>query len=203
MSKAYDQLASDTDLNVTVEALKNNGFDVIVVDSKSDAKAAVVDMVEKGSEVFTATSVTLDETGIAEVMNGDDYVSLRNKMNALWGQPDKKKDMMQIVAAPDVVLGSVHAVTRDGKLLVASNTGSQLPSEAYTAGKVIYVVGSQKLVEDVADGIKRIEEYSVPLEDVRAQAAYGIHTNFRKLLVFNNEVPGRVSVVIVKEKLGY
>ena len=203
MNNVYDQLASQEDLDVTVEALSKNGFDVTVVETKEEAKQVVVGMVDKGAEVFTATSVTLDDTGIADVMNGDDYVSLRNKMNALWGQPDKKKEMMQIVASPDVVLGSVHAVTRDGKLMVASNTGSQLPSEAYTASKVIYVVGSQKLVKDMADGLQRIEEYTVPLEDVRAQAAYGVHTNFRKLLIFNNEVPGRVSVVIVKENLGY
>lgn len=203
MSTVYDQLADEATINETVEALTKNGFEVKVFDTKEDAKEAVVEMVPKGSEVFTATSVTLDDTGIGEAVNGPDYVSLRNKMNALWGQPDKKKEMMQIVASPDVVLGSVHAVTRDGKLLIASNTGSQLPSEAYTASKVIFVVGAQKLVKDIADGIKRIEEHSVPLEDVRAQAAYGRPTNFRKLLIFNNEVEGRATVVIIKENLGY
>lgn len=203
MSKAYDQLASEAELNEAVEALKKNGFDVQVFETKEEAKTAVIDMVPKGSEVFTATSVTLDDTGIAEALNGDDYVSLRNKMNAFWGQPDKKKDMMHVVASPDYVLGSVHAITRDGKLMIASNTGSQLPSEAYTASNVIYVAGSQKIVDDMQDGLKRINEYSVSLEDARARVAYGNPTNFRKLLVFNNEVPGRVTVVIIKENLGY
>ncbi len=203
MSTVYDQLADEATIAATVEALTKNGFEVKVFDTKEEAKAAVIDMVPKGTEVFTATSVTLDATGIAEVLNGSDYVSLRDKMAAFWGQDDKKKEMKRVVAAPEVVLGSVHAITRDGKLMIASNTGSQLPSEAYTGDKVIFVVGAQKFVADVADGIKRIEEHSVPLEDVRAQAAYGIHTNFRKLLVLNNEVPGRITVVIIKENLGY
>jgi L-lactate utilization protein LutC len=203
MSRSYDQVASESEITATAKALTKNGFEVQVVDSKTAAKQAVVAMVPKGTEVFTATSVTLDETGIAEELNGPEYVSLRNKMSAFWGQEDKKKEMKRVVAAPEVVLGSVHAITRDGKLMIASNTGSQLPSEAYTADKVIFVVGAQKLVTDVADGIKRIEEHSVPLEDVRAQAAYGVHTNFRKLLVINNEMPGRITIVIVKETLGY
>lgn len=203
MSTVYDQLASEADIATTVEALTSNGFDVSVYDTKEEAKEAVVAMVPKGSEVFTGTSVTLDDTGIGEALNGPDFVSLRGKMMALWGQEDKKKDMKRLVAAPDVMVNSVHAITRDGKLLIASNTGSQLPNDAYGADKVIFVVGAQKLVTDVADGIKRIEEHSVPLEDVRAQAAYGVHTNFRKLLILNNEVPGRVSVVIIKEVLGY
>ena len=203
MSTVYDQLATEADLAATVEALAKNGFDVKVFETKEEAKEAVIAMVPKGSEVFTATSVTLDETGIAEVLNGDDYVSLRNQMTALWGQEDKKKEMKKIVAAPDYMLNSVHAITRDGKLMIASATGSQLPNDAYGADKVIFVVGAKKLVTDIADGIKRIEEHSVPLEDVRAQAAYGIHTNFRKLLVLNNEVPGRITVVIIKENLGY
>lgn len=203
MSTVYDQLADEAIITITVEALTKNGFDVHVFDTKEEAKQAVLDMVPKGSEVFTGTSVTLDDTGLAEALNGNDYVSLRNKMNALYGQEDKKKDMKRMVAAPDVMVNSVHAITRDGKLMIASNTGSQLPNDAYGADKVIFVVGAQKLVTDVADGIKRIEEHSVPLEDVRAQAAYGIHTNFRKLLILNNEVPGRISVVIIKEVLGY
>lgn len=203
MSTVYNQVASQEDIDVTVKALEKNGFDVAVVDTKEEAKEAVLEMVSKGAEVFTGTSVTLDETGLAEALNGDDYVSLRNKMNALWGQEDKKKDMKRMVAAPDVMVNSVHAITRDGKLMIASNTGSQLPNDVYGADKVIFVVGAQKLVTDVADGIKRIEEHSVPLEDVRAQAAYGVPTNFRKLLIINNEVPGRISVVIIKENLGY
>lgn len=203
MSTVYDQLADESVIATTVEALTKNGFDVHVFDTKEEAKKAVIAMVPKGSEVFTGTSVTLDETGIGEVLNGPDYVSLRNQMMALWGQEDKKKDMKRMVAAPDIMLNSVHAITRDGKLMIASATGSQLPNDAFGADRVIFVVGAQKIVKDIAGGIKRIEEYSVPLEDVRAQAAYGVHTNFRKLLILNNEVPGRISVVLIKENLGY
>jgi hypothetical protein len=124
-------------------------------------------------------------------------------MMALYGDPTKKKEMKQITAAPDFALGSVHALTQDGKLMIASMTGSQFPGEAYGSDKVIFVVGAQKIVKDLAAGITRIEEHAVSLEDERAQAAYGINTAFNKLLVINSDAPGRITVVIIKESIGF
>jgi L-lactate utilization protein LutC len=200
----FAEVASDKEINETVGALKNNGFAVQVFKTKEEAKKAVLDLIPKGSEVFTGTSATLDETGISEALNGgSDYISLRNKMVALMSDPQKKKETKQIAGTPDYVVSSAHALTHDGKIMIASASGSQLPSEAYGANQVIFVVGAQKLVKDLNDGLRRIEEHIVPLEDKRALAAYGIHTSFNKLLVLNKETPGRVTVVIVKEKLGF
>ena len=187
----------------TAARLRANGFEVHVVDSGTEAKAMVLGMVPTGSEVFTSTSVTLDETGIAAALNSDDYVSLRNRLYALMGDPSKKKEAKQTVAAADFVVASVHAVTEDGKLLIASASGSQLPLAAYGADHVIFVVGTHKIVPDLAAGLQRIENHSVPLEDKRALAAYGINTVFAKLLVFNKETPGRITVILVEEALGY
>jgi hypothetical protein len=103
----------------------------------------------------------------------------------------------------DYVVSSVHAVTRDGKLLVASATGSQLGIQAYGADKVLFVIGTQKVVDDVDAGVARIENHVVPLEDTRALAAYGVNTSFSKLLILNKEMPGRVTVILVEEPLGY
>ena len=107
-------------------------------------------------------------------------------------------------AAPDFVIGSVHAVTEQGQVMVASFSGSQLASYVYGAGSVIWVVGTQKLVRDIDEGLRRITEYSYPLEDARAFEAYGMRSGVNKLLVVHREFqPGRVTVVLVKENLGY
>ena len=112
--------------------------------------------------------------------------------------------MAKLGAAPDYVVASVHAITLDGHLLIASNTGSQISSEAYAAGKVIFVAGTQKIVKDIQEGIKRIYEYSYPLEDERAQKAYGIHSGVNKILIINKEImPERTTVILVKENLGF
>ena len=204
MADQYTSIASDEVIENAVKALNDNGFNAQVVESKEAAKDLVLSLVPKGSEVFTNTSVTLDEIGISEALNGADYVSARDKMMALYAEPAKKKEMKRIASASDYVLGSVHAVTEDGKLMIASASGSQLPGEAYGADKVIFVVGAQKLVKNLATGLERIEEHVVPLEDTRAQAAYGSRTNFAKLLVLNAEVvPERTTVVVVKENVGF
>ncbi len=199
----HNALARPEETVTVAEQLRANGFAVQVVDSGEEAKQLVLGMIPTGSEVFTSTSVTLDQTGIAEVLNGPGYVSLRNQLYSFMGDPSKKKEMKQTVAAADFVVASVHAVTADGQLLIASASGSQLPLAAYGADHVIFVVGTHKLVADLEAGVRRIENHSVPLEDERALAAYGFNTLFAKLLVLNKEPQGRVSVILVNEPLGF
>jgi hypothetical protein len=187
----------------TAEALQRNGFAVHVVPTAEAAHALATTLVPRGAEVFTATSVTLDETGLSKTFNGEGYAGIRNTLTSLAGDPANKKAMKRLVSAVDYVVSSVHAVTRDGRLLVASASGSQLGIQAYGADKVLFVIGTQKIVDDVTAGVARIENHVVPLEDTRALAAYGTNTRFSKLMVLNNELPGRVTVILVEEPLGY
>ena len=90
-------------------------------------------------------------------------------------------EIRRLAAAPDVMLGSVHAVTETGSLIAASMGGSQLGPYVSGAGRVILVVGTQKIVPDLDEGFRRIDEYALPLEDARAQAAYGVHSAVNKL----------------------
>lgn len=203
MSK-YAELANDDKIKTTKKALETNNIKVEVVDNLAKAKELVLNKIPDGSKVFTATSTTLIEAELDTPLNTKPFDSVRNEFMQYYGQEDKKIQMKQIGSTSDVTVSSVHAITEDGKLLIASATGSQLPNEAYGASKIIFVVGSQKIVTDLSDGIKRIEEYVVPLEDVRAKEAYGVGTNFSKLLVINNETDAeRITVIIVKQKAGF
>jgi hypothetical protein len=113
-------------------------------------------------------------------------------------------EIRRLTASPDVMLGSVHAVTETGSLLTASMSGSQLGPYASGAGRVVLVVGTQKIVADVEEGLRRIDEYTLPLEDARAQAAYGVHSAVNKVLIINGEIaPGRITVVFVDEVIGF
>ena len=113
------------------------------------------------------------------------------------------QEMKAIGGQPDYALGSVHAVTRDGTLVIASASGSQLASYAWGAANVIFVVGAQKLVPSLAAAHDRIYQHSLPLEDARAQAAYGQHSQVGKILQIHQELPGRIHIVLIHQPVGF
>ena len=198
----YSTPKSKEIIEKTIAALKANGIEAIVVNDKTDAKAKALELIPKEASVMTMTSVTLDELGIAKEINeSGKYNSVRAKLGTIT-DPDTKR---QIANAPQYTIGSVHAVTQDGKVIIASNTGSQLSAYAYSASHVIWVVGTQKIVENLDDGMKRIYEYTLPLESVRAQKAYGSKGSFvSKMLIVNKEVtPGRITIIFVPENIGF
>jgi L-lactate utilization protein LutC len=201
----YDTVKDDVTIAKTSEALQANGFRVTIVENGQKAKKAALALIPKGDEVLTATSVTLEQIGLASVINeSGDYDAVRPKLNALMGDPSKKNEQRKLGAAPNHVVGSVHALTQDGRVLVVSNTGSQLPAYLYGAGHVVWIVGAQKITRDMDDALQRLEQHILPLEDVRSLKAYGVPTSVNKLVMYNKEIaPGRVDIIIVKEALGF
>ncbi len=152
---------------------------------------------------MTNTSVTLQETGIEAVINdGGSYDSVRNKMMALDFET-QMQEMKAIAGQPDYALGSVHAITREGTLVIASASGSQLAAYAWGAANVIFVVGGQKLVATLDDARDRIFEHSLKLEDARALAAYGQNSAVGKILEIHQEQPGRIHVVLIRQHVGF
>jgi len=202
-SPRFTALPDDVTLAATVVALEEHGFSVEVVDDFDAARKAVLARIPEGSTVMTNTSVTLEETGIAEAINdGGPYDSARNKMMAL-DYATQLQEMKAIAGQAEFALGSVHAFTRDGALVIASASGSQLASYAWGAANVIFVVGAQKLVPTVEAGRERIFKHSLPLEDARAYAAYGMNSRVGKILEIRQEEPGRIHVVIVRKAVGF
>jgi LUD domain len=199
----YAQAASELEIYAAKEALEANGFKVKVVENLQEARREVLGMIPKGSEVFTATSVTLDKAGLSDELNSEKYSSVRNKFMPLYGDPSKAVEMRRIGSGSDYTVGSVHALTEDGQAVIASASGSQLPNYVYGASNVIWVVGSQKIVANLDEALYRIENHTFHLEDKRAMAAYGANSSINKLLIYRKETTGRVTIVLVKEPVGF
>ena len=202
--RSFASLADEASVQRTAAALEAHGMTVIRADDAEEARRIVLDLLPEGAQVHHGASQTLDVTGITAELEASgrfEPVGLRIRSLDRATQGD---EIRRLAAAPEVMLGSVHAVTESGSLLTASYSGSQLGPYASGAGRVILVVGTQKIVPDLESGLRRIDEHAYPLEDARALKAYGMHSDVSKILIIHREfVPGRISVVLVDQALGY
>lgn len=203
--KTWNKLADKNTVEKTKKALEENGFVVYVVENGDEAKNKVRVVLPKGAEVINMSSTTLDSLKIPdEVLNSGNYDAVRNKLNAM-DKTTQAIEMNRLGAAPAWAIGSVHAISEDGRVFIASNTGSQIPAYAYGALNVIWVVGTQKIVKNFDEAIQRLYEYSLPLESERAKKAYGVSGSaINKILVINKEIrKERIIIILVNEILGF
>lgn len=200
----FARLANDETIERTSKALEANGIQVLIAENGAEAKRLFFELVPDGAEVFLGASVTLEKLGIKdEIDQSGRFDALRPKMFAM-NRETQGREIRKLGGAPDYAAGSVQAVTEDGHVLIASNTGSQLGPYASGAGKVIWVVGSQKIVKDLNEGLRRIREHALPLEQEHMQELYKASTAVNKVLIVNREFrPNRITMIIVKEELGF
>ena len=208
IKRRFGTVAGDARVTRTTAALEANGIGVLRAADAAEAKRIVLGLISDGSQVHHGASQSLEASGIIdEIERSPRYDPVRPRIRSL-DRNTQAGEVRRLSAAPEVMLGSVHAVTETGALLAASMGGSQLGPYASGAGRVILVVGTQKIVSDIEEGLRRINDYSFPLEDARAQAAYGIHSALNsalnKVLMINREIiPDRITVVLCDEALGF
>ncbi|WP_406010841.1 LUD domain-containing protein [Streptomyces sp. NBC_00637] len=196
--------ASSRRLERVAAALRANGFAAEVLDDAAAARVRVKDLIPEGAVVFTGASETLRLSGIDEDINaGGRYDAVRPRVLAI-DRATGADEIRTLLAAPEFVVNSVAAVTETGSLVLASGSGSQLPANAGGAAHAVWIVGAQKVVPDLGTALRRIEEHALPLENARAQAAYGTPSAVNRLLVLNAEPrPGRGTVLLLREAIGY
>ena len=200
----FSQLASEQQLSAVADAMRRNGMTATLVGSGEEARDAVRSALPIGAEVYNNTSRTLEVIGVAEdVERSGLYQPLRPRLYQM-DREMQGREMRQLAAAPDWVVGSVHAVTKDGSLLLASASGSQLGPIVSGAGHVVLVIGGQKVVPDLEAGLRRLYEYCFPLEDLRARQAYGVPSGVNNVLIINKVMaPGRITAILVNKSLGF
>jgi hypothetical protein len=204
ITRRFGTVADDARVKRATAALEANGITVLRAADPAEARRIVMDLIPDGAQVHHGASQSLEVAGIiVAVEKSGRYEHLRPRLRSM-DRKTQADEIRRIGAAPDVMLGSVHAVTETGSLITASMGGSQLGPYASGAGRVILVVGTQKIVADLEEGLRRVNDYAFLLEDARAQLAYGIHSAVNKVLIINREVvPGRITVVFVDEVLGF
>jgi len=204
MTAPYTDPAPAQRLERAAAALTEHGFAVEILDDAAAARARIPELVPEGSSVFTAASETLRLSGIDKDINtGERYQAIRPRALAM-DRVACADEFRRLLASPDVAVGSVAAVTETGSLVIASGSGSQLPSYAGGAARAIWIVGAQKVVPDLSTALRRVDEHSLPLESARTQEAYGFPSAVNRLLILNAEPhPGRGTVLLLREAIGF
>ena len=181
-----------------------HGFTVEILDDAAAARIRVKDLIPEGATVFTGASETLRLSGIDEDINTSGrYQAVKPRVLAM-DRVTGADEIRRLLASPDVVVGSVAALTETGSLVAASGSGSQLPGYAGGAAHAIWIVGAQKVVPDLNAALRRVEDHCLPLESARAQAVYGQPSAINRLLILNAEPhPGRGTVLLLREAIGF
>lgn len=203
-NQEFTQLASEEQLAQTVQALEARGIRAMVVETGEEARSRALELIPDGADVYNSPSRTLEAIGLeADILQSTRFQPVRTHLHAL-DRTTQQREMRRLVASPDVLVGSIQAITQTGQVLIASASGSQLGPAASGAGKIIWVVGTHKLVRTLEDGQRRLQEYCLPFEDVRTRQVYGQPSAINKLLIVQGEhLPGRITIILVKQPLGF
>ncbi len=202
--REFEKLASNAQIERTRKALEANNIHTLVAETGDEARRMFFELVPDGAEVFLGASVTLEQLGIKDIIDKSGrFDALRPRMFSM-DRATQGREIRKLGGAPDYAAGSAQAVTEDGQVLMGSKTGSQLGPYVGGAGRVIWVVGVQKIVKDLAEGLRRINEYCLPREEEHMQRLYSTGTSLNKILIVNGELrPGRATMILVKEDLGF
>jgi LUD domain len=203
LSPDHTAAATEESIQRAAGALAENNIEVVVVDDGAAARQRVLGMIPDGAEVYTAKSKTLEDIGIFAAINeSGNYDAIRPRYLKM-DRATQAREIRKLMAAPDYIVGSVQALTEDGQLVATSYSGSQVGGFAFGGGRVILVVGSQKIVPDLATGLARMREHVLPYEDARLREQLGIGTKAAKILIHSAEgAPGRTTVIIVRSPVG-
>jgi hypothetical protein len=203
-TESFAEPATAQRLQRAAAALTAHGFAAEILDTAAAARTRIKDLIPAGASVFTGASETLRLSGIEQDINASGrYDAIRSRGQAM-DRGTQLAEIWRLISTPDVIVGSVHAVTETGCLVIASASGSQLPGYAGGSLRAIWVVGAQKVVPDLSTALRRVEDHCLPLENDRAMKAYGQPSAINRMLVLNAEPdPGRGIVLLLREAIGF
>lgn len=199
----YAKPAPEAVLEALAARLRERNFEVLIVDDADAAREAVLERIPEEASVHSGKSKTLEDAGIfSALMEGEGYDFIRKRTLKL-DRMTQRDEIRKLGSAPDVMLGSAHAVTEAGQIVITSASGSQIGPIASGAGRLILLIGAQKVVPDLEAAFRRIRDHVFPYEDARLREAIGVGTKITRTLILESDfMPGRTTIILVRQALG-
>ncbi len=201
----WNKKPTDEEIQKTKENLESRGFKVIVTETKEEALEKVKETIPEQAEVYDGSSTTLEEIGFKQYLNSDKH-KWKNMHKEILKEDDEEKraELRRKYITSEYYLGSVNAISKEGELVACDASGSRVGAYLFAAKNLVLVSGINKITENLDEAIKRVREHAFPLEDERAQEAYGFNSVTAKWVIMEREIfPGRVTLILVKEQLGF
>ena len=199
----YTQAASEATIEKVAAALTANNIETVIVEDGAEARSRILEIIPAGAEVYTAKSKTVQDIGLFEELNDPErYDAVRPRYMAM-DRATQGDEIRKLMTGPNFIVGSVQALTEEGMLVAVSYSGGQVAAYAGGAGRVLLVVGSQKIVPDFETAMQRVQEHAFPYEDKLLREQLGVGTQVAKVLQIRLEGrPGRTTVFLVRQPVG-
>lgn len=207
----------------TADNLRKNGFEVQILDHASDVVPVLREIIPDGAVVAHGGSMSLAECGVMELLRSGPYQYLDRDRAGIT--PEERLECMRQALLSDVYLASANALIESGMIYNVDGNGNRTAATLYGPKKVIYVVGVNKIVPDFDAAVSRVKKIACPANTMRlACKTYCAEKgecvscisggNIENgcgntsicndhVLIRRNNVPGRVTVLLVMESIGY
>ena len=204
-SGKWNQQPSANEVAQTVENIQRRGIAVILAQNGDTALETLKGLIPPGAEVMSSSSATLIEIGFDEYLNSDTS-QWRDLHRVIVAENDetKRHELRRKSVTADYFVSGVNAIAQSGHIVACDKSGSRVGAWPFAAGHLILVSGTNKIVLTLGDAVHRVREYAYPIENIRAKRAYGTSSKLGKWVILaNEEIEGRVTLILVGESLGY
>lgn len=205
MNNELEKIPNENEIKETAQALKSRGINVIVVNNAKEALEKIKSLIPKGAEIMNGSSATLNQIGFVDYLKSGKH-GWKNLNEKILREKDmaKQMDLRRKFVSSEYFLGSVNAISKTGELVACDASGSRVTAYPFAAKNLILVAGFQKITNSLEEAMQRVREYVFPLEDERAKKTYGMGSTTGKWVIIEREIfPNRITLILVKEKLGF
>ena len=198
-----------------IKGLEKRNMEGVFCETKEDALAKALSYIEEGSSVTWGGSMSISEIGLMDAVKNGNYEIIDRSVAKNY---DEQREIFSKAVLADYYLMSSNAITLDGELINIDGTGNRVACLTYAPKNVIMIVGMNKVVNDVEDGIKRVRNFASPPNTLRLGLktpcsmtgrcgdCYGDTCICSQIVVTRRQsaaMRGRIKIILVGESLGY